>query len=77
MSKLRKPIFIFAFVFALTLQFFTESAAQTIETRIKFESISPATLKIEGKFLLTKKKETSRLQHLMPESKILAHESTT
>ena len=59
MSKLRKTIFIFAFVFALTLQFFTKSAAQTIETRIKIESLSPTILKIEGEFAEQKERNLS------------------
>lgn len=50
MSKLRRTILIFAAVFALTLQFFTQSAAQTVEVRIKIESDAPTILKIEGRF---------------------------
>jgi hypothetical protein len=50
MSKVNQTILYSAAGFVLILQFFTNSAAQIVETRVKIESTSPAVLKIEGKF---------------------------
>jgi hypothetical protein len=59
MSKVNQTILYSAAVFVLILQFFTNSTAQIVETRIKIESTSPAILKIEGKFLDKKERNFS------------------
>lgn len=50
MSKLRPSFFLSFAVFAVILQLFNNSAAQSLEANVKIVSIEPPILRVEGKF---------------------------